>query len=313
VLTGYAAGSVRALVSGLPCGEYERRLFMVLQAYIDDSGNSPDSYAFVLAGFVASSEAWTKFCDDWQTVLDRPPGAAYLKAAQAFSLNDEFHKKKWTHKLRDTVVHDLIAVINDHVHEKVAVWVKREHFNKHLKTLALPYGRDAADHPYLLSFYWMIISVAMLHSVRQPEPCDFTFDEQSLIGENALGWWGMFKRNASATPSGINYTPFLGAPPTFRDEKQFRPLQAADLYAWLINRWVRQNKLVYMPRSKELVMLDQPAMQTIELELTERQLIDLRDTLVEIGRKFAEANPDVPLKTVAPKKRPRAKWFPSGI
>jgi hypothetical protein len=59
--------------------------------------------------------------------------------------------------------------------------------------------------------------------------------------------------------------------------------------------------------------LDRPAMQTIALELTERQLIDLRDTLVEIGRKFAEANPDVPLKTSVPKKRPRAKWFPSGL
>ena len=86
---------------------------MVLQAYVDDSGNSPDSHAFVLAGFVAPSEAWAKFCDDWQRVLDRPPGVAYFKAAQAFSLNDEFHKKKgWTRKLRDDAVRDFIDIIN---------------------------------------------------------------------------------------------------------------------------------------------------------------------------------------------------------
>lgn len=207
----------------------------------------------------------------------------------------------------------ILSTSSTHVHEKVAVWVKREHFDKHLKTLALPYGRDAANHPYFLSFYWLIITIAVLHSIRKPEPCDFIFDEQSLIGEIALGWWGMFKKNASATPSGTSYLPFLGAPPTFKDEKQFRPLQAADLYAWLTNRWLRQNKQVYMPRSKELVMLDRPAMQTLEFELSEKQLIDLRATLVEIGRKFAEANPTVPFKTSAPKKRPRAKWFPSGI
>jgi hypothetical protein len=92
VLTSRAAESVWALVSGLPRGERERRLFMVLQAYVDDSGNSPNSHAFVLAGFAAPWGAWAKFCDDWQTVLNRPPGAAYFKAAEAFSLNDEFHK-----------------------------------------------------------------------------------------------------------------------------------------------------------------------------------------------------------------------------
>ena len=49
MLISDAAASVWALVSGLPHGKRERRLFMVLQAYIDDSGNSPNEYSFILS------------------------------------------------------------------------------------------------------------------------------------------------------------------------------------------------------------------------------------------------------------------------
>jgi hypothetical protein len=69
-------------------------MFMVLQAYIDDSGNDPSQYAFILAGFVAPAETWAAFCDEWQTLLDRPPGAAYLNTAHAYSLWERIPQKK---------------------------------------------------------------------------------------------------------------------------------------------------------------------------------------------------------------------------
>jgi hypothetical protein len=179
---GRAAEPVWALVSGLPRGEREKRLFMVLQAYIDDTGNSPNEYTFMLAGFVASSEAWAKFCDDWQALLDRPPGAVYLKTTHAYSLRFQFHKSNgWTRTLRDTFMIDAADIIRSHVRESVAVWARREYFDKHIGTLALPYARDAAEHPYFLCFYHLILSVAALHSLVKPEPCDFIFDEQSKL------------------------------------------------------------------------------------------------------------------------------------
>ena len=54
-----ASDVVWALVSGYPRGEREQRLFMVLQACIDDSGEMEETVnpAFVLAGFIADSEA----------------------------------------------------------------------------------------------------------------------------------------------------------------------------------------------------------------------------------------------------------------
>jgi hypothetical protein len=205
---------------------------------------------------------------------------------------------------------DAADIVKSHVHERVAVWVRREHFDKHLKTLALPYGRDAAEHPYFLCFYHLILTVAALHSITNLEPCDFIFDEQSAIGERALSWRGMFKRHATHG-SNTNFSPFLGSPPTFRDEKQFKPLQAADFYAWHLKTAIWENKSIYMPRPKPLARLE--LMSAVEYEFTEQKVIELRDLLVEIGRQFAVANLDVPLSTTSPKKRPRARWYPSGV
>jgi hypothetical protein len=311
MLTCRAAEPVWALVSGLPRGEREERLFMVLQAYIDDTGNSPNEYAFILSGFVAPSEVWAKFCDEWQALLDRWPGADYLKTAHAYSLNVEFHKKKgWTRSLRDKFMMDAADIIRTHIRERVAVWARREHFDKHLATLALPFARDAAEHPYFLCFYHLILSVAALHSLGKPEPCDFIFDEQSKLGQNALNWWGMFKQNAKDV-SNTDFTPFLGSPPTFRDEKTFKPLQAADFYAWHLRKRIWENKVLHVPAPKPLLRLGM--MSQIEYEFTESKIIELRDFIAAFGQRFAAANPGIPLSAASTMKRARAKWFPSGI
>jgi hypothetical protein len=159
-----------------------------------------------------------------------------------------------------------------------------------------------------MCFYHLILSTAALHSLTPPEPCDFVFDEQSKVGETALNWWGMFKHYAEHG-SQTNFKPFLGSSPIFGNEKLCFPLQAADFYAWHINRWIWQNKKIYMPRPRPLLILD--PMKAIEYEFTERKLIELRDFLIEIGRKFAEANPGVPLSRNRVSRDP-AKWFPSG-
>jgi hypothetical protein len=285
---------------------------MVLEAFIDDSGNDPNAHSFVLAAFIAPSKSWAAFSNDWQALLNRPPGAAYLKTAHAYSLWEEFHRAKgWNQKLRDTFMMDAADIIKDHVQERAAVWVRREYFDKHIKSLQTPYGREPAEDPYFLCSYRLILTVAVLHMIGgNQHPCDFIFDEHGAIGESALGCWGAFKQFA-ARGSQTDFTPFLGSPPMFRDEKVFKPLQAADFYAWHLNKWVFQNKTMIMPRYKPLARLD--PMTCREEEITERKLIELRDSLIETGKQFAKANPGVAFSTVRPRKRPRAKWYPSGL
>ena len=45
------------------------RGLLMLKAYVDASG-SGDPQWFVMAGYVATSEEWAKFSEDWQKKLD---------------------------------------------------------------------------------------------------------------------------------------------------------------------------------------------------------------------------------------------------
>ena len=61
-----AQDRVWAQVSGIAPSKSSKRLFVVLQAFIDDSY---DDDVFVLAGYIASEEAWANFAKDWEDLL----------------------------------------------------------------------------------------------------------------------------------------------------------------------------------------------------------------------------------------------------
>ena len=60
--------------------------------------------------------------------------------------------------------------------------------------------------------------------------------------------------------------PYIGSPPIFRDDKEFRPLQAADLYAGALRRHAYENQNLYMPMRWELREFQD--MQHIEREIS---------------------------------------------
>jgi hypothetical protein len=292
--------------------EVRSAVTMVLQAFIDDSGSDPKAHSFMLAGFVAPAEAWAAFADDWQVLLDRAPEAGYLKTAHAYAGYDEFHLAKgWNRNLVTNFMMDASDIIKEHVKERIAVWVRRDYFDKHIKPVPNPYNREPANNPYFLCFYHFILTAAALHSISTPEPCEFFFDEQGSVGERARSWWEAFKHFA-AHGSQFDFTPFLGAPPTFEDEKKCKPLQAADFYAWHMNKWVLENRTIYMPRPKPLLRLGN--MRFMEEEITEAKLMGLRDSFTVIAKNIAATDPSVTSTSPnrAPKKL-RPKWYPTGF
>ena len=56
---------------------------MVLQAFVDDSGSDPQSFPFVLGGFVARPTQWAAFTDEWERALHRLPRLEYFKNNEA--------------------------------------------------------------------------------------------------------------------------------------------------------------------------------------------------------------------------------------
>src|SRR5579872_3272072 len=66
---GVSAGADRvwAQIAGrAPSAEPWKRIFMVLQAFVDESY---DADVFALAGYIASAEAWGAFSGEWEKLL----------------------------------------------------------------------------------------------------------------------------------------------------------------------------------------------------------------------------------------------------
>jgi hypothetical protein len=288
-----ASDQVWALVCGLPSRKREGRTFVVvnLRAAIDDSGSEEQSTAFVLAGFVATVTQWAAFTDDWDRVLKKPPALGYFKNNEAYGLKDQFAEERgWTEAKRDDRVVELAHVIRKHIPEKFSVAVGHQDYKAFIHDIPSPDRRTMADTPYFLLFYhWMTI-VAVAHSMttRKPHPCDFVFDDQGSIGYRVLTWWPNFKHSFKKGFTSMDYSPYFGDPPVFKNDTSFLPLQAADLFAGQV-RYVMSRKALYIPPRPPLQIIER--MSGMNVVYTPDKLRDLRDDLLKIAKRIEAAQP----------------------
>jgi hypothetical protein len=272
---------------------------MALQAFVDDSGNEPQSHIFVLAGFVADSSQWAAFSTDWQVALDEAPKLAYFKMNEAEQFGGQFDPANgWNAAKRDDRVITLARIIRKHIPEKFYVAVSHASFKKYLHGIPTR-NRQTMRDPYFLLFYQMILTVAAYHAaIPRIEPCDFIFDEHGKIGRRALAWWDSFKTSAKSAAK-TDFTPYLGSPPIFQDDKQFLPIQAADLYAWHLRRRLGHT-LIIPERPAETVMTQISLLGTM---FTDARLADIRATMIEIAKRLVAENPDIPLVQTGGRRR----------
>jgi hypothetical protein len=280
-------------------GKRERRCLMILQpqAMIDDSGTEPQSPIFVLGGFIAPAAAWTKFSTDWQTVLDQPPKLDYFKLTEAFSLSakGQFSRHKgWNETKRDDRLIDLAHVISRHAAIRVHASMSNDDFIKYVQSLAVPQRKLGSDHPYLLLASQLMLAVGVSgDQLGLSGPCDYFFDEQEGFSVDFSQWWPSFKALLN-TAGRSDLKEYIGsAPPTYRDEKTFLPLQAADFYAGYLRQHAIRNRKLIVPPPVALRQLEMIPM--VGFNVGDDLLQKIRNSLVESARKFVAAYPGAPL------------------
>jgi hypothetical protein len=222
-----ASLAVRALVCGLPAGKWERRQFFVLRGYIDDSGNRQHSPVLVLAGFIAPVVTWLAFTPDWQAMLDMPPRLDYFKMNEAATLTGQF--KYWSQQRADERIALAYRAIEQHIPFQVSCIVHLEPFYRIFNPSNT---EESAINPFYLAFSSIIHDVAqnqLTHGVD--EKIDFVFDDQAMEKDKIVKAWDQFKEHINPAVKHL-----VGSVPAFLDDKDFLPLQAADLLAW----WVRK-------------------------------------------------------------------------
>jgi hypothetical protein len=157
--------------------------------------------------------------------LDLPRRLDDFKWAEAMKLKRQF--EGWGADERDARLGLLNRVIAKHVSASVACVLPHADFRR-------AWGRFVTRHPYTYLAYGLIRELANHQATLGlgEAPIDFIFDDNVMEKTRLCAAWDHFKANAQA-PRWL-----LGAEPLFRDEKELRPLQAADLLAGLTRlRW----------------------------------------------------------------------------
>ena len=198
---------------------------MTLQVYVDDSGKN-DPPVFVLAGFVASAEAWGEFSDEWRVSLLRSPLLEDFKMKDANARRGSF--KGFSPGARDDRLLDLAEIIERHIEFGVSIAIPHAAYDRVFRGKIM----QTFDTPYILAFYLIqVVTHKYLQAMGSRNEVDLIFDRQLDREDEILASHHM-------TLDGLPDEVLMRFPtrPVFMDDKQALPLQAADLLAWHIRR-----------------------------------------------------------------------------
>jgi hypothetical protein len=207
---------------------------MVAQCFFDNSGWDGKSPVFVMAGYIAKEKQWEEFSQEWQSILDleEPRKLNRLKMFEAFRLSSyksEFNG--WTESERDERLKKFVIAINKYVEHAIIVAIPVEPHQRLFKGVFQP---DAMGRPFFLSFFSIMTQLARVAShLEIDDEVQFFFDEEG--GESKRLMAEQYELFKSMAPPAIKK--IMGGIPQFKKDEQFKPLQAADMLAWLARRY----------------------------------------------------------------------------
>jgi hypothetical protein len=217
-----------------------RKVFVMMQAYMDDSGSHASSHNCVVAGYFGTVWEWRKFELQWKPIL------------RNYKVS-EFHAKNfwacvrgkpageysgWSRRKLLEFLDRLLSVIESRKIYPFASGVLRSEWDKH----NLPWRRvwtgatrehptGAPSKPIFLGFATNVIRITSY--CKPGTVVDFVFDQNKQTEE-----WAHFCY-AGLTTVDRSLAPHFGDL-SFADSKKAVQLQASDLIAYEAHRWARE-------------------------------------------------------------------------
>jgi hypothetical protein len=192
----------------------------MLQAFVDASGKG-DPSALVVAGYVARADEWSKFSDAWKAKRDEA-------GLRRFKMTEMQHRVEIAAYFYRTIEeHDILAAISC-VFDTAGLVRFIDEFISDSPRLD---GR-ALRNPYLYASRQIIENLALgQEKMGLHEPIDFIFDDE---GEKArlAPHWDWFRDSLKPEARRL-----VRNKPIYRNDEEFMPLQAADLWAWWVRKW----------------------------------------------------------------------------
>jgi len=198
---------------------------MVLQCVIDESVENP---LFVMGGYFAAAETWAAFTADWCAELARQPKTDYVKMREAASRSGCFDI--FSEPERDARLDRFVEILNKHLGYGFAIGLDEKVYcdvfrGKYAVTMDAPYF-------FLGTFCLKTMWELQRYKLRSTDKVDFIFDDYSNPQKaEILSFWDDWSVRA---PRWMRNR--MGSSPIWRDEKEWLPLQAADVLVWVARR-----------------------------------------------------------------------------
>ena len=201
---------------------------MPIQAFVDDSGGKGQTRHFVLAALAGHSESWMEFSDEWRACLAEQPTIRSLKMREAASCSGQF--RGMNEEQRNAKLRALAKIINRHARLVTCSVID---LDAHAKTWAR--GIKPQRDPYFYPFHNSIAAICFsLWDKGWRERFEIVFDEDVIFGPRAKLWYPVIKAILKhREPEAATILPI---DPLFRSDDEFLPIQAADLFAWVIRK-----------------------------------------------------------------------------
>lgn len=228
--------AVRALVCGFASPIRQKRLLLMLQAFIDDSGSEPGGKVFVLAGLLSTASQWEQFSDEWAEICGQEPAIADFHMARAYRIKGGYWGDGTLAELttrRDAKILALAEVVRKYAVVRVSSGVTWRAYEAAARGKVPP----EIDSPYFFLFWYIIQAVARWQEGSgRREKVDFIFDDQGKIGITAVSWYPYFLAAFTDQERSI-----LAGTPIFRHDSDVLPLKAADMCAWYLRREITEH------------------------------------------------------------------------
>ena len=209
-------------------------------------------------------------------MLKGPPKLDYMKATEANRREGQF--RGWSETDRDKRQLAGVSIIKKHGVIGIKVGLKHDDFEEILK-LDIP-GLRTPYEPMMAHMMITIIGAIEYYlppATRDQTKVEFLFDCGTTSRKELKT---CYKALVSSSPE---YQRFFYGEPSFRDDNIFKPLQAADLYAWHVRRFYALEA-----KSKTLDTEVWRALQEIvqqDFMLEKEELIEIRNRTIQTSEK----------------------------
>lgn len=225
---------VWAMVNGLRPGIAGERALMVLQAYVDESEGVDGT--LVLGGCISTAEKWAAFAAEWEALL---PYAVLGKSGYHFkmsemAINDE----------RMSRVPAFFHVFNKYVQTAFSISLNINDLTRVKNRIYIP--NYTIDYKKAQPYYLLFSELLAVFAKRRNElsqvinfvgKLDFIFDNKTEKSPIISTW----DERISMLDEGAKE--YYSNTPRFEDDREFLPLQAADLWAWWARKAMQDNDI----------------------------------------------------------------------